>query len=100
MTAEKQIKFDQTEMSFKYHGIMKDINEVQTTKGDRFYTNKIVIPAKDVFTRPQEIIVQSALPLGREGEEVKGTCYLQPIHRLHNGQWFFQFNGWDAPRDN
>lgn len=91
-------KLQAAKLQLTIKGKILAVEQVKTQNGI-FFSNTIVIPAEDTYSKPTRIQVNSQMPIGREEEMVNGLMVnIVPQWRKNAGKWFFNCNLWqDAP---
>jgi hypothetical protein len=84
-------------LEIKVSGKLVAVEQIQG-KENKFYSNTIVIPASDPYSKPTRLVINSKLPFATEGTIVDTLAYVNPQWRNSNGKWFFGCNLWkDKP---
>lgn len=96
--AEAQQKTKLSCLEILICGKVVGVEQIQGKNNNLFYSNTIVMPAVDTFSRPTRVVLNSKLPFAQEGDMVETTAYVQPRWRQNDGKWFFNCNLWrDKP---
>lgn len=67
--------------TFEVSGRLSDIRTVKNRSDESFHVNKILFPAKDEFSSPTSIFVNSNRPLGQVGTDVSLTVEIYGFER-------------------
>ncbi len=91
---EMEVNIPESCLEISINGKISTIEEINTEKS-KFYVNTIVIPAKDKFTKPTRLQVNSEMPLGREEDIVQILANVAPVWRLHGKNWYCNNSIWE-----
>ncbi len=91
--AEAQKKISKSTMQVNISGRVTDVQQINGTNGN-FYVTQIVIPAADVYQKPQRVQVNSDYPFAKSDEDVNILANVNPRWHNSKGNWYFSCTLW------
>ena len=89
----QQTKIKESCLEVKICGKIVGIEQIEG-RNNSFYSNTIIIPSADEFSKPTRLVINSKLPFAEEGQIVEAVAHVVPQWRNKDGKWFFNCNLW------
>jgi hypothetical protein len=93
MKEEHQAVSKANELLLTLKGKIQSHERISSTNGD-FYSNLIVVPAKDEYSHPKRFAVNASAPLATDGTELTVVCEVRPSNNKKDGKFFHNINLW------